>query len=92
LSVFLTVSWETDSTMPIFTALSAKGRVLQRSSGASEQASAIRRVSATVGRVRERFFMQGRDAALERSMPDRLYECNFVGGRGGLKHPGYVAV
>jgi hypothetical protein len=30
--------------------------------------------SATVGRVREQFFMQGLDAALERSMPDRLYE------------------
>jgi hypothetical protein len=94
LSVFLTVSWETDSTMPISTALSAKLRMLQRSrpSGASEQASAIRRASATVGRVRERFFMQGRDAALERSMSDRLYERTFVGSRAGLKHPGYVAV
>ena len=36
--------------------------------------------SATVGRVRERFFMQGLDAALERSMPDRIYERTF-GGR-----------
>ena len=48
LSVFLTVSWETSSTMPISTALSASKRMLQRSrpSGASEQASAIRRASA----------------------------------------------
>jgi hypothetical protein len=35
--------------------------------------------SATVGRVRERFFMQGLDAALERSMPDRIYERTFDG-------------
>lgn len=35
--------------------------------------------AATVGRVRERFFRQGLDAALERSMPDRLYERSFDG-------------
>lgn len=35
--------------------------------------------SATVGRVRERFFLQGIDAALERSMPDRVYERSFDG-------------
>ncbi len=35
--------------------------------------------SATVGRVRERFFRQGLDAALERSMPDRVYERSFDG-------------
>jgi hypothetical protein len=35
--------------------------------------------SATVGRVRERFFLQGIDAALERSMPDRIYERSFDG-------------
>jgi hypothetical protein len=35
--------------------------------------------SATVGRVRERFFLQGLDAALERSMPDRVYERSFDG-------------
>src|SRR5215210_992197 len=48
LSAFLTVSWETDSTIPSSTALSAKSRMLQRSrpSGASEQASAISRASA----------------------------------------------
>jgi len=34
---------------------------------------------ATVGRVRERFFRQGLDAALERSVPDRLYERSFDG-------------
>ena len=48
LSVFLTVSWETSSTIPSSTALSAKSLMLQRSrpSGASEQAKAIRRASA----------------------------------------------
>jgi hypothetical protein len=48
LSIFLTVSWETPSTMPISTALSAKSLMLQRSlpCGASEQARAIRRASA----------------------------------------------
>ena len=35
--------------------------------------------SATVGRLRERFFVQGLDAALERSMPDRVYERSFDG-------------
>jgi hypothetical protein len=35
--------------------------------------------SATVQRVRERFFRQGIDAALERSMPDRVYERSFDG-------------
>src|SRR3712207_1594017 len=30
--------------------------------------------TATVGRVRERFFRQGLDASLERSMPDRVYK------------------
>jgi transposase len=35
--------------------------------------------TATVQRVRERFFRQGLDAALERSAPDRLYERSFDG-------------
>ena len=35
--------------------------------------------SATVGRVRERFFRQGLDAALERSMPDRVYNRTLEG-------------
>lgn len=35
--------------------------------------------SATVARVRERFFRQGLDAALERSMPDRAYERSLDG-------------
>lgn len=35
--------------------------------------------SATVQRVRERFFRQGLDAALERSMPDRVYRRTFDG-------------
>ncbi len=35
--------------------------------------------SATVGRVRERYFRQGLDAALERSMPERVYERSFDG-------------
>ena len=35
--------------------------------------------SATVGRVRERFFHQGPDAALERSMPDRVYKRTLDG-------------
>lgn len=35
--------------------------------------------AATVQRVRERFFRQGLDAALERSKPDRLYERSFDG-------------
>ncbi len=36
--------------------------------------------TATVGRVRERFCRQGLDAALERSMPDRVYK-RSLGGR-----------
>ena len=35
--------------------------------------------SATVQRVRERFFRQGFDAALERSMPDRVYKRTLDG-------------
>lgn len=35
--------------------------------------------AATVSRVRERFWRQGLDAALERSMPDRIYERTFDG-------------
>lgn len=35
--------------------------------------------AATVQRVRERFFRQGLDAALERSAPDRVYERSFDG-------------
>jgi transposase len=35
--------------------------------------------TATVQRVRERFFRQGLDAALERSAPDRIYERSFDG-------------
>ena len=35
--------------------------------------------TATVQRVRERFFRQGLDAALERSAPDRVYERSFDG-------------
>ena len=35
--------------------------------------------TATVQRVRKRFFGQGLDAALERSAPDRLYERSFDG-------------
>ncbi len=34
---------------------------------------------ATVARVRERFFGQGLDAALERSLPDRLYKKSLDG-------------
>lgn len=34
---------------------------------------------ATVGRVRKRFFRQGIDAALERSLPDRVYERSLDG-------------
>jgi hypothetical protein len=34
---------------------------------------------ATVARVRERFFRQGLDAALERSAPDRVYERSLDG-------------
>ena len=35
--------------------------------------------AATVGRVRERFCRQGLDAALERSMPDRVYKRTLDG-------------
>ncbi len=35
--------------------------------------------TATVQRVRERFCRQGLEAALERSMPDRVYERSFDG-------------
>jgi hypothetical protein len=35
--------------------------------------------AATVGRVRERFFRQGLDAALERSLPDRVYKRTLDG-------------
>ena len=35
--------------------------------------------SATVGQVRERFCRQGLEAALERSMPDRVYERSLDG-------------
>lgn len=44
-----------------------------------EIAGMLETSSATVGRVRERFFRQGIDAALERSMPDRVYERSFDG-------------
>lgn len=35
--------------------------------------------AATVGRVRERFCRQGLDAALERSLPDRVYKRSLDG-------------
>jgi hypothetical protein len=35
--------------------------------------------TATVGRVRERFFRQGLEAALERSVPDRVYKRSLDG-------------
>ena len=47
--------------------------------GDREIARMLETSSATVQRVRERFFRQGVDAALERSMPDRLYERSFDG-------------
>ena len=47
--------------------------------GDREIARMLETSSATVGRVRERFWRQGLDAALERSMPDRLYERAFDG-------------
>jgi hypothetical protein len=47
--------------------------------GDCEIARMLETSSATVGRVRERFWRQGLDAALERSMPDRLYERTFDG-------------
>ena len=47
--------------------------------GDREIAGMLETSPATVGRVRERFFRQGLDAALERSMPDRVYERSFDG-------------
>src|SRR5215210_6028199 len=47
--------------------------------GDREIARMLETSAATVGRVRERFFRQGLDAALERSMPDRVYERSFDG-------------
>lgn len=47
--------------------------------GDREIARMLETSSATVGRVRERFFRQGIDATLERSMPDRVYERAFDG-------------
>jgi len=44
-----------------------------------EIAGMLETSSATVGRVRERFWRQGLDAALERSMPDRAYEQSLDG-------------
>jgi hypothetical protein len=47
--------------------------------GDGEIARMLETSSATVQRVRERFFRQGLDAALERSMPDRVYRRTFDG-------------
>ncbi len=47
--------------------------------GDHEIARMLETSSATVQRVRERFFRQGLEAALERSMPDRVYERSFDG-------------
>lgn len=47
--------------------------------GNREIAGMLETSDATVGRVRERFFRQGLEAALERSMPDRVYERTFDG-------------
>ena len=47
--------------------------------GDREIAGMLETSSATVGRVRERFFRQGLDAALERSVPDRVYKRAFDG-------------
>jgi transposase len=44
-----------------------------------EIAGMLETSSATVQRVRERFFSQGLDAALERSAPDRVYERSLDG-------------
>ena len=44
-----------------------------------EIAEMLETSTATVGRVRERFFRQGLDAALERSMPDRAYKRSLDG-------------
>jgi hypothetical protein len=47
--------------------------------GDREIARMLETSSATVGRMRERFWRQGLDAALERSVPDRVYERSFDG-------------
>ena len=44
-----------------------------------EIAKMLETSTATVQRVRERFCRQGLDAALERSMPDRVYKRSFDG-------------
>lgn len=44
-----------------------------------EIAGMLETSAATVGRVRERFCRQGLEAALERSMPDRVYERSLDG-------------
>ena len=44
-----------------------------------EVAEMLETSTATVGRVRERFFRQGLEAALERSVPDRVYERSLDG-------------
>jgi hypothetical protein len=50
-----------------------------RASTDREIAGMLETSQATVARVRERFFRQGLDAALERSLPNRLYEKSFDG-------------
>ncbi len=47
--------------------------------GDREIAEMLETSSATVARVRERFFRQGLEAALERSMPNRVYERSLDG-------------
>ena len=42
-------------------------------------AEMLETTTATVGRVRERFFRQGLEAALERSVPDRVYKRSLDG-------------
>lgn len=44
-----------------------------------EVAGMLETSAATVGRVRERFWRQGLEAALERSMPERVYERSLDG-------------
>ena len=44
-----------------------------------EIAGMLETSAATVGRVRERFFRQGLEAALQRSAPDRVYERSLDG-------------
>jgi hypothetical protein len=44
-----------------------------------EIAEMLETSTATVGRVRERFFRQGLNAALERSLPDRVYKRSLDG-------------